>query len=97
MLKLSCVDFCVLRIKLAHKLPPRLKPVLATDKTDDLGGLAIPFSEGTQVSVDGLGLGKLEHGQARSIQRIFLLAGPEESLADFLVVHRQPGDEPLAP
>ena len=84
-------------VELADKFAPRLQPLVALHQADNLGIFAEALKEGAHVPVDGLTVRKQKNNQIGTVQRIFLLSSPHQGLADLVVVHRHPGDEPLAP
>ena len=88
-------DIRALVVKLAHKTPPCLEAVVTLDQTDDLGGIAEVLGERTEVPVDRLGLGELQHQEAGHVERAVLLASTLEGIADLVTIHRDPSNEAL--
>ena len=94
-LKLSCVDFGILRVELAHKSPPRLEAIVMLDKAYDARCLLVVLGPSAQVPVDCLGVGQLQGRQPRDVQRILLPTCLAKCPGHFFIVHCQPSNDSL--
>ena len=94
-LELGCVHFGILGIKLTSKTAPRLQAIVALDDAHNLRGLAVTLGQRPQVIIQCAPVGRLELGQARDVEGLFLFARAVERTSNVLIVHGHPGNEPL--